>query len=291
MEPTIDNTNNETNTDVVETTEHEHEAAATAGNVTATAQAEDALLVVDTPTSKSEIEEQMTAATADADTVGDADASVPIVADGDAVQEIPPVERVFDFAFGVGLLTAESLSTLGERLNEATQQMQTQAPEFIRDMQEKGRPVRERVLSDLKSNLFAPLRTPDGDLATGVDINDPDLTDSDAFDGTDEDGNRLGVPMTDTADSQRTSWPSKSAFAPSKPLDSAEAEIQRLEDRVRQLEEQTEATTMAAASPTTSADLSTGATATDVDFSAPAPGTIESDDDKPKPETTDGGNI
>ena len=66
-----------------------------------------------------------------------------------STNEVPPLEKALDFAFGVGLLTAESLSTFGERLSEASKQMQEHAPDFIREMQEKGRPTRERVLSDL----------------------------------------------------------------------------------------------------------------------------------------------
>lgn len=119
-----------------------------------------------------------------------------------------PTDKALDFAFGVGLLTAESLSWLGDQLTEASKQMQDQAPDFIREMQEKGRPTRERILGDMTGSLFTPLKTP------------PSTTPA-----ANESVTPFVPPVTPSTPTGKSDMP-------------AEVEIQRLEDRVRELEQQ-----------------------------------------------------
>ena len=125
--------------------------------------------------------------------------------DKSAAHEGTPVEKALDFAFGVGLLTGESLKWLDQRLNEAATQMQEQAPDFINDMQMKGKPIREQVLANLQNNVFAPLKTAADDLKKEAEP---------------------VVPQTNLG---------KNSDMP------AEQEIQRLEDRVKELEQQLQA--------------------------------------------------
>lgn len=68
-------------------------------------------------------------------------------------------ERVLDIAFGLGILAAEALEKAIGQLGERAKTAQQYAPAVLDAVQEKGRPAREKLLTNLKdSHLFHPMK-------------------------------------------------------------------------------------------------------------------------------------
>jgi|GEM_PF-888740 Acetyltransferases len=61
-------------------------------------------------------------------------------------------DRLVDFAFGVALSAAEVLEKVVKGAVETAKQAQEKAPSFFGEMQEKGRPVREKLVRDLRGD-------------------------------------------------------------------------------------------------------------------------------------------
>ena len=68
--------------------------------------------------------------------------------------EKPLTDQVVDFAFGVALSAAETLEKV---VNQAVGAAKD-APSFFEQMQEKGRPAREKLIRDLRGDVLKPAR-------------------------------------------------------------------------------------------------------------------------------------
>ena len=69
-----------------------------------------------------------------------------------------PWEKGLDFTFGVALLTAEALGQAAAALAERAKVAQESAPAVWEAVLEKGRPVRESLLRNLREEVWQPIR-------------------------------------------------------------------------------------------------------------------------------------
>ena len=61
-------------------------------------------------------------------------------------------DQALDIAFGVGVLVVEAATTLAKQLSDRLNEVQDQAPAISQALQEKGRPVREKFVSKMKTS-------------------------------------------------------------------------------------------------------------------------------------------
>lgn len=66
---------------------------------------------------------------------------------------MPPLtaERVTDITFGLGKAAVDILDQAARQLDDSVRQIRQDAPGFLADMEEKGRPIREKLSESLKS--------------------------------------------------------------------------------------------------------------------------------------------
>jgi hypothetical protein len=116
-------------------------------------------------------------------------------------------EKVLDIAFGVALIAGEALDKAAQRFSERAKELQEQSPTFWDTAEERGRPIREKLVSTLKGTTVTT--------AGETEASGTGLADSLRTLGRD-----IGVSVGGNASRQ-----------------SAEDEIRSLEDRVRELEQ------------------------------------------------------
>ncbi|MBC8101206.1 MAG: hypothetical protein H7Z41_01280 [Cytophagales bacterium] len=148
------------------------------------------------------------------DGIAEPEATLP--APAAAVPPLPPNETPFtsekalDIVLGVALIAGEALDKAVQRLNEHAKEIQEQSPTFWDAAEERGRPVREKIVSALQGGVGtggSPITVPAGS-AGGFAESLRSL------------GNNIGITVGGGGPSQ-----------------SAEDEIRALEDRVRELEQ------------------------------------------------------
>ncbi len=123
-------------------------------------------------------------------------------------------EKVLDIAFGVAVIAGEALDKAAQRLSERAKEMQEQAPGFWDTAEERGRPVREKLVSTLRGTTATTANTTEG-AAPAPPSGGNGLADSLRNLGKD-------IGITVGGGNARLS---------------AEDEIRSLEDRVRELEQ------------------------------------------------------
>jgi hypothetical protein len=123
-------------------------------------------------------------------------------------------EKVLDIAFGVAVIAGEALDKAAQRLSERAKEMQEQAPGFWDTAEERGRPVREKLVSTLRGTTATTATTAEG-AAPAPATGGNGLADSLRSLGKD-------IGITVGGGNARLS---------------AEDEIRSLEDRVRELEQ------------------------------------------------------
>ncbi len=145
--------------------------------------------------------------------------------------ELPPVplttERALNIAFGAGLLLTEAAKIAAQKLGDQAEFVQNNAPAILDALEEKGKPVREAVLTKLKE-------------AVGFG--------GGTFDGGESSEGDAAQTSGDVDAEQELPRPSASVDATFTPAPfvppvgtsngSAEAEISALERRVRELEQE-----------------------------------------------------
>lgn len=159
-------------------------------------------------------------------------------------------DQALDIAFGVGVLVVEAASTLAKQLSDRLNEVQDQAPAISQALQEKGRPVREKLVSKMKASSSEP--SGDNDLTAAV---------ADAA-SDNESGGTIGemvAPENILPVDPKTNGGSGSGTASSflsnifglggNKSVSAEDEINALEQRVRELEQEVTTPQQAAAAP------------------------------------------
>jgi hypothetical protein len=117
-------------------------------------------------------------------------------------------EKVLDIALGVAIIAGEALDKAAQRLSERAKELQEQSPTFWDTAEERGRPVREKLVSTLKGSS--------GATSAGTEPGGTGLADSLRTLGRD-----IGITVAGGSTSRL----------------SAEDEIRSLEDRVRELEQ------------------------------------------------------
>jgi hypothetical protein len=117
-------------------------------------------------------------------------------------------EKVLDIALGVAVIAGEALDKAAQRLSERAKELQEQSPTFWDTAEERGRPVREKLVSTLKGSSVTT--------AGGTEPGGSGLADSLRTLGRD-----IGITVAGGSTSRL----------------SAEDEIRSLEDRVRELEQ------------------------------------------------------
>ncbi|MES2459947.1 MAG: hypothetical protein V4671_05130 [Armatimonadota bacterium] len=122
-------------------------------------------------------------------------------------------EKVLDIALGVAVIAGEALDKAAQRFAERTKEMQEQSPAFWDTAEERGRPVREKLVSTLRG-ASTSVSVPEGAAAA------PDASTSGLADSLRNLGRDIGLSVG--GGSARVS---------------AEDEIRSLEDRVRELEQ------------------------------------------------------
>lgn len=65
---------------------------------------------------------------------------------------LPPLtaERVTDIAFGLGKAAVDVIDQAARQLDDTVRQIRQDAPGFLNEMEEKGRPVREKLTESIK---------------------------------------------------------------------------------------------------------------------------------------------
>lgn len=77
-------------------------------------------------------------------------------------------EKVLDIALGLGMLAAETLEKAISQVSERAKVAQQHAPAILDALEEKGRPAREKLLSNLReSNLYHTMKAEEGEGAAG----------------------------------------------------------------------------------------------------------------------------
>jgi hypothetical protein len=68
-------------------------------------------------------------------------------------KSLPPLtaERVTDITLGLGKAAVDALDKAARQLDDSVRQIRQDAPGFLTEMEEKGRPVREKITESLKS--------------------------------------------------------------------------------------------------------------------------------------------
>ena len=122
-------------------------------------------------------------------------------------------EKVLDIAFGVAVIAGEALDKAAQRLSERAKEMQEQAPGFWDTAEERGRPVREKLVSSLRGTTATTATTAEGAPSPTTGGN-----------GLAESLRNLGKDIGITVGGGNARL-------------SAEDEIRSLEDRVRELEQ------------------------------------------------------
>lgn len=117
-------------------------------------------------------------------------------------------EKVLDIALGVAVIAGEALDKAAQRFSERAKELQEQAPGFWDTAEERGRPVREKLVSSLRGT--GPVPT-EGGAAAGT---------GGLADSLRNLGSNIGISVGGGNARQ-----------------SAEEEIRGLEDRVRELEQ------------------------------------------------------
>ncbi len=117
-------------------------------------------------------------------------------------------EKVLDIALGVAVIAGEALDKAAQRLSERAKELHEQSPTFWETAEERGRPVREKLVSTLKGTSTTT--------AEGTEASSSGLADSLRTLGRD-----IGISVSGGNASRL----------------SAEDEIRSLEDRVRELEQ------------------------------------------------------
>ena len=120
-------------------------------------------------------------------------------------------EKVLDIALGVAVIAGEALDKAAQRFSERAKELQEQAPGFWDTAEERGRPVREKLVSSLKGNGPVPAEGGASSGTTGT---------GGLADSLRNLGSNIGITVGGGNARQ-----------------SAEEEIRGLEDRVRELEQ------------------------------------------------------
>jgi hypothetical protein len=106
--------------------------------------------------------EGLPATSAEADAVAEGlsaeatEASEPLAADAEKKVELT-ADKVIDIAFGVAVLAGEAANKLAKQLSDRLQEVQDQAPAIAETLQEKGRPVREKFVGNLRTPSASPV--------------------------------------------------------------------------------------------------------------------------------------
>ena len=80
---------------------------------------------------------------------------------------LPPLtaERVTDIAFGLGKAAVDVIDQAARQLDDTVRQIRQDAPGFLNEMEEKGRPVREKLTESIKgfniTDVFNKVTKPD----------------------------------------------------------------------------------------------------------------------------------
>lgn len=71
---------------------------------------------------------------------------------GETQKTLPPLtaERVTDITLGLGKAAVEALDKAARQLDDSVRQIRTDAPAFLEEMEEKGRPLREKLSENLR---------------------------------------------------------------------------------------------------------------------------------------------
>jgi polyhydroxyalkanoate synthesis regulator phasin len=82
-----------------------------------------------------------------------AEATAETTSSPETQKTLPPLtaERVTDIAFGLGKAAVDVLDQAARQLDDTVRQIRQDAPGFIAEMEEKGRPVREKLSENIKS--------------------------------------------------------------------------------------------------------------------------------------------
>lgn len=124
-------------------------------------------------------------------------------------------EKVLDIALGVAVIAGEALDKAAQRLSERAKELQDQSPSFWETAEERGRPVREKMVSTLRGTTTTTEGTAPGGGSSSSGGSGSGLADSLRNLGKD-------IGITVGGGNARLS---------------AEDEIRGLEDRVRELEQ------------------------------------------------------
>ena len=103
-------------------------------------------------------------------------------AQADATSEtqktMPPLtaERVTDITFGLGKAAVDLLDQAARQLDDSVRQIRQDTPGFLADMEEKGRPIRERLSESFKGFNVTDVfnKATKGDAAPGTGTGDFD---------------------------------------------------------------------------------------------------------------------
>ena len=82
---------------------------------------------------------------------------------------LPPLtaERVTDITLGLGKAAVEMLDKAARQLDDSVRQIRTDAPTFLTEMEEKGRPLREKLSESLRGFSITDVFTRTGDKPGG----------------------------------------------------------------------------------------------------------------------------
>ena len=92
---------------------------------------------------------------------------------------MPPLtaERVTDITFGLGKAAVDLLDLAARQLDDSVRQLRQDTPGFLADMEEKGRPIREKISESFKGFSVTDVfnkATHKGDTAPGTGPDDFD---------------------------------------------------------------------------------------------------------------------
>ena len=89
---------------------------------------------------------------------------------------LPPLtaERVTDITLGLGKAAVEVLDKAARQLDDSVRQIRTDAPAFLSEMEEKGRPLREKLSDSLRGFSITDVFTRTGEKPAGEPESDLD---------------------------------------------------------------------------------------------------------------------
>lgn len=94
---------------------------------------------------------------------------------GETQKTLPPLtaERVTDITLGLGKAAVEALDKAARQLDDSVRQIRTDAPAFLEEMEEKGRPLREKLSENLRGLSVPDIFTRAGAKAGSGPSEDP----------------------------------------------------------------------------------------------------------------------